>query len=262
MVRHAALGPGFDGSDHGLGAGARPPHRWTLGCRLRRGRTHSVDVRAVRGFPPALGEAQQADLKAAVQEPPGESGIELANWNWKVVRQFASESYCIGLRRSSCLNWLHRLGFALKRPRNACSRLMLPSGRPSWRNTPHVARGTRMRSQDILRRRGPLSFGCQAARQMGAERRTGLGGLEQPALWRESKLLLGGLPGDGRGGMDGAGRQQQLWNLGCLPGATERGRHRAIDCDLGQRSGASSESSGVARRCGSSCRHRAWDCSW
>ena len=57
-----------------------------------------------------------------------------------------------------------------------------------------------------------------------------------PALWRESKLLLGGLPGDGRGGMDGAGRQQQLWNLGCLPGATERGAHRAIDRDLGQRS--------------------------
>ena len=67
--------------------------------------------------PPALGEAQQADLKAAVQEPPAESGIELANWNWKVVRQFVSERYCIGLSRSSCLNWLHRLGFALKRPK-------------------------------------------------------------------------------------------------------------------------------------------------
>ena len=53
-----------------------PPHSCTLGRRLRRGRTHSVDVRAVRGFPPALGEAQQADLKAAVQEPPAESGIE------------------------------------------------------------------------------------------------------------------------------------------------------------------------------------------
>ena len=39
-----------------------------------------------QGFPPALGEAQQADLKAAVQELPTKSGIELANWNWKVVR--------------------------------------------------------------------------------------------------------------------------------------------------------------------------------
>ena len=35
----------------------------------------------------------------------------------KVVRQFVSERYCIGLSRSSCLNWLHRLGFALKRPK-------------------------------------------------------------------------------------------------------------------------------------------------
>ena len=94
-----------------------PPHRRTVGCRLRQGRTHSVDVRAVRGFSPALGEAQQADLKAAVQEPPAESGIELANWSWKVVRQFVSERYGIGLSRSSCLNWLHRLGFALKRPK-------------------------------------------------------------------------------------------------------------------------------------------------
>ena len=95
-----------------------------------------------------------------------------------------------------------------------------------------------MRSQDILRRRGPLSCGRRTARQMGAEGRTGLGGLEQPALWRESKLLLGGLPGDGPGGMDGAGRQQQLWNLGCLLGATERGAHRAVDRDLGQCAGA------------------------
>ena len=56
-------------------------------------------------------------MKAAVQEPPAESGIELANWNWKVVRQFVSERYGIGLSRSSCLNWLHRLGFVLKRPK-------------------------------------------------------------------------------------------------------------------------------------------------
>ena len=52
-----------------------------------------------------------------MQEPPAESGIELANWNWKVVRQFVSERYGITLSRSSCLNWLHRLGFALRRPK-------------------------------------------------------------------------------------------------------------------------------------------------
>ena len=37
-------------------------------------------------------------------------------------------------------------------------------------------------------------------------------GLDQPALWREGQLLLGSVPGDGRGGMDGTGGQQQLWN--------------------------------------------------
>ena len=48
---------------------------------------------------------------------PTKSGIELANWNWKVVRQLLSERFSIGLSRSTCLNYLHRLGFAFKRPK-------------------------------------------------------------------------------------------------------------------------------------------------
>ena len=56
-------------------------------------------------------------MKAAVQEPPGTSGIDLANWYWKSVRQFAEDRFGIGLSRSSCVNWLHRLGFAFKRPK-------------------------------------------------------------------------------------------------------------------------------------------------
>ena len=55
--------------------------------------------------PPALDQAQQA------------ADIQLANWYWKVVRQFVSERFDICLCRSSCLNWLHRLGFAFKRPK-------------------------------------------------------------------------------------------------------------------------------------------------
>jgi hypothetical protein len=38
--------------------------------------------------PPALNRAQHAELKAAVQAAPRAAGLELANWNWKVVRQF------------------------------------------------------------------------------------------------------------------------------------------------------------------------------
>ena len=45
------------------------------------------------------------------------SGIEMANWNWKVVRQFVSKRFGIGLSRSTCLNYPHRLGFVLKRPK-------------------------------------------------------------------------------------------------------------------------------------------------
>ena len=52
-----------------------------------------------------------------MQNPPGKAGIELSNWNWKVVRQFLKQSFDLGLSRSSCLNYLHRLGFVLKRPK-------------------------------------------------------------------------------------------------------------------------------------------------
>ena len=69
------------------------------------------------GSPPALDEAQQEELKEAVQQPPVSSGIVMANWYWKVVGRFVLERFGIELSRSSCLNWLHRLGFAFKRPK-------------------------------------------------------------------------------------------------------------------------------------------------
>ncbi len=56
-------------------------------------------------------------MKGAVEQPPAGAGIEMSNWYWKVVRQFVSERFGISLSRSSCLNWLHRLGFAFKRPK-------------------------------------------------------------------------------------------------------------------------------------------------
>ena len=41
----------------------------------------------------------------------------MANWYWKVVRRFVSERFGLSLSRSSCLNYLHRLGFSYKRPK-------------------------------------------------------------------------------------------------------------------------------------------------
>jgi transposase len=56
-------------------------------------------------------------LKLAVQGSPQQVGIDLANWNWKVAREFIHERFGLMLTRSSCLNYLHRLGFVLKRPK-------------------------------------------------------------------------------------------------------------------------------------------------
>ena len=50
-------------------------------------------------------------------ELPEQAGSQLANWYWKGVRQFVWERFGISLSRSSCLNWLRRLGFAFKRPK-------------------------------------------------------------------------------------------------------------------------------------------------
>jgi transposase len=41
----------------------------------------------------------------------------MANWNWKVVRQFVQDRFDTILSRSSCNNYLHRLGFVVKRPK-------------------------------------------------------------------------------------------------------------------------------------------------
>jgi transposase len=56
-------------------------------------------------------------LKAAVQDTPAAAGLELANWNWKAVRRFIQQRFGLQLCGSTCLNYLHRLGFVLKRPK-------------------------------------------------------------------------------------------------------------------------------------------------
>ena len=110
------LAQGWTAGDGG-GAGAGPRHHRPVGVGLRRGRACGPDIRSVRGFPPALDETQREELKAAVPELPEQAGSQLANWYWKGVRQFVWERFGTSLSRSSCLNWLRRLGFAFKRPR-------------------------------------------------------------------------------------------------------------------------------------------------
>jgi hypothetical protein len=52
-----------------------------------------------------------------VQASPRAAGIEAGDWNWKVVRIFCRERFGVTLSRSSCLNYLHRLGFVVRRPK-------------------------------------------------------------------------------------------------------------------------------------------------
>ena len=117
VVGHLVAGPRLEGIGHGSGAGKGPAHHRTMGGGLWCGRAQSPDIRADRWFPPALGEAQRATLKEAVQELPEAAGIGFANWNWKGVHQFVREQFGLSLCRSSCLTYLRRWGFAFKRPK-------------------------------------------------------------------------------------------------------------------------------------------------
>jgi hypothetical protein len=44
-------------------------------------------------------------------------GIALANWHWRVVRQFVAARGGVRRCRSACTRYLHRLGFVHKRPK-------------------------------------------------------------------------------------------------------------------------------------------------
>lgn len=52
-----------------------------------------------------------------MQRSPRAAGIEAGDWNWKVVRTFCQQHFSITLCRSSCHNYLHRLGFVVRRPK-------------------------------------------------------------------------------------------------------------------------------------------------
>lgn len=52
-----------------------------------------------------------------MQASPCAAGMEAGDWNWKVVRTFCHQRFGVTLCRSSCLNYLHRLGFVVRRPK-------------------------------------------------------------------------------------------------------------------------------------------------
>ena len=113
------------------------------------------------------------------------AGIELANWNWKVVHQFVSERFGISLSRSGCLNYLHRLGFVLKRPKK---RLVKADKRKRESFVTEYAALTeearRFGAKIFFADEASFPGGCRASGQVGAQGRASPGGLEQPAVGR------------------------------------------------------------------------------
>lgn len=67
--------------------------------------------------PPCPRCGPTSGVEGAVEASPAAAGMQQANWSWKVVRQFMAEHLGVTLSRSSCWNYLRRLGFVWKRPK-------------------------------------------------------------------------------------------------------------------------------------------------
>ena len=158
-----------------------------------------------------------------------------------MVHQFVPERFSISLSRSGCLNYLHRLGFVLKRPKKRLVKAderkrecfvteyaaltqeaRLTAGKIFFAGEAHFRADTELRSKWTLK-------GEPAPVKTGA----GSGGFGQSPARREGQLLLGGLPGDRRGGMDGTGGEQQRRDLGRLPDTIEGETSWAAERELG-----------------------------
>ena len=87
-----------------------------------------------------------------------------------MVCQYISGHFGISLSRSSCLNYLHRLGFAFKRPKK---RLLKEDAEKreafvaEYADLMSEEAMSDCRRQDILRRRGPFPCGRRVAGASG-----------------------------------------------------------------------------------------------
>ena len=172
----------------------REPH--TIGNWLdnfRQGGAQGLVFEQTGGPPPVLNRGQQNQLKSAVQNPPGEAGIELSNWNWKVVRQFLKQSFDLGLSRSSCLNYLHRLGFLLQYSQIR-EEAQESGAKIFFVDEAHFRADADLRGKWVLKGEAALVDS------------TSPGG-------REGLLLLGSLSGDWGGGSHGNSWKQQCRDL-------------------------------------------------
>ena len=221
---------------HALGRDAHTIGRWATA--FSEGGPAALIFEQSGGSPPPSKRAQQAALSAAVQELPAKSGIVMANWNWKVVRLFASERFSISLSRSSCLNYLHRLGFAFKRPKK---RLLKADAEKREAFVEEYA-ALAFQSQESGEK---IFFADEAHFRADAELRGKWVLRGEPVLVDSTSPRYGEKASyysavcleTGQVEVDGTGGEQQLRNVGSLPGAVEGEAQRSAERDLGQRAG-------------------------
>ena len=209
-----------------------------------------------------------------MQQPPALSGIVMANWSLRQaqeegVRRFALDRFGIGLSRSSCLNWLHRLGFAFKRPKK---RLLKAA---EAKREAFVAEFAILEEEEAGRNEARIFFADEAHFRADAELLGKWVLKGQPALVDSTSPQYGEKASyysavcletgevewmDASTGS--AGGQQQQRDLGCIPDATEGKTPWTAAGHLGQCAGPPSASSGVARRCGNICGRPDLTCGW
>ena len=106
----------------------------------------------------------------------------MSNWNWKVVRQFLKQSFDLGLSRSSCLNYLHRLGFVLKRPKKRLLKAKDEARKAFVLQYRQIREEAQESGAKIFFVVSPGR--CRSAGEMGAQGRAGAGGLYQSSVGR------------------------------------------------------------------------------
>ncbi len=159
-----------------------------------------------------------------MQALPEKAGIDLANWNWKVVRRFVQERFGLSLSRSppkADLNVLHRLGFVLKRPKKHFLKA------DEAKREAFVAAYAAL-SAEAQQVGAKVFFADEAHFRADADLRgtwvlTGEPALvdsTSPRCGGKGQLLFGGMPGDRRSGGYGTGGEQQRRDLGRFPEAT------------------------------------------
>ena len=124
-----------------------------------------------------------------------------------MIHQFVRGRWDLGLCRSSCLNYLHRLRFAFKCPKKRLTKA------DDAKQEAFVAEYAAL-LDEAGRTGGKIFFADGAHFRADAELRGKWtlkgeppGGFNQPPSWREGQLLFGSVLGDRRSRMDGTGRE-------------------------------------------------------